>query len=232
MARATRGERLRTLARRHRRALGGRRVRARGGATAARRACAGFPRAAASPLGVARTRRTRRSSWPSRSTDMRHAGAGHDRRAARQRGHGGGTAARAGRSRALPTRVVGVRVVPRLVANRARVLRLARRTRRAARAAVRRSASPPLDRRLAWRSTSRRIGGAYGRESAAGRAAAAALRRRRRTARSTRRTARRPSRSRSQRARRAPDERILFWLTFDGRWLARHPTIGDRDTTQ
>ena len=24
-----------------------------------------------------------------------------------------------------------------------------------------------------------------------------------------------------ERARRAPDERVLFWLTFDGRWLVR-----------
>lgn len=118
----------------------------------------------------------------------------------------------------LPTRVVGVRVVPRIVANRTRVLLLARRT-RALLSRLAGVAVPRLDPgRLEIEQ--RAYGGAYGRESAAARSAARALL-----------DAGGPPLEATysakafgvalERARRAPDGRILFWLTFDGRWLAR-----------
>jgi D-cysteine desulfhydrase len=118
----------------------------------------------------------------------------------------------------LHTRVIGVRVVPRVVANRVRVIRLAERTR----ALLGRLAGvpvPPLDRRR-LEIDEEAYGGAYGRETATGRAAAGALR-----------DAGGPSLDATYsakafgvalaRSRRAPDERVLFWLTFDGRWLPR-----------
>ena len=116
----------------------------------------------------------------------------------------------------LPTRVVGVRVVPRVVANRRRVMRLARAA--AARfgelAGV---AAPEIDdERLVVEQA--QYGGAYARETDASRAALALVR-----------AAGGPSLEGTYsakalaaalaRARTTPDERILFWLTFDGRWL-------------
>ena len=116
----------------------------------------------------------------------------------------------------LPTRVVGVRVVPRVVANRRRVMRLARA------AAARFSelagvAAPEIDdERLVVEQA--QYGGAYARETDASRAALALVR-----------VAGGPSLEGTYsakalaaalaRARTTPDERILFWLTFDGRWL-------------
>lgn len=118
----------------------------------------------------------------------------------------------------LPTRVVGVRVVPRIVANRARVLRLAART-HALLVRLAGVALPPFDRsRLEIEEDA--YGGAYGRESTAARAAADALR----DAGGPQLDATYSAKAFGvalQRARRAPDERVLFWLTFDGRWLAR-----------
>jgi D-cysteine desulfhydrase len=118
----------------------------------------------------------------------------------------------------LPTRVVGVRVVPKVVANRARVRRLAARTR----ALLSRLAGvdlPPLDHdRLEIEEGA--YGGAYARESAAARGAADALL----DAGGPRLDATYSAKAFGvalARARRAPDERVLFWLTFDGRWLAR-----------
>ncbi|HEX5972999.1 MAG TPA: pyridoxal-phosphate dependent enzyme [Gemmatimonadaceae bacterium] len=115
------------------------------------------------------------------------------------------------------TQVVGVRVVPRLVANRGHVLRLARRT-RALLASLSGESLPPLDTtRLVIEH--RAYGGAYGRETADARHAAALLR-----------AAGGPPLDGTYsakafgvalaRAQHAPDERVLFWLTFDGRWLA------------
>jgi D-cysteine desulfhydrase len=118
----------------------------------------------------------------------------------------------------LPTRVVAVRVVPRLVANRMRVLRLAERTR----VLLARLVGAPLPQLDPGRLEidEGAYGGAYGRESVAGRAAADALR-----------DAGGPPLDGTYsakafgvalaRARRAPDEHVLFWLTFDGRWLPR-----------
>jgi 1-aminocyclopropane-1-carboxylate deaminase/D-cysteine desulfhydrase-like pyridoxal-dependent ACC family enzyme len=115
-----------------------------------------------------------------------------------------------------PTRVVGVRVVPRVVANRRHVLRLARRTR----ALLQRLTGerlPPLDgERLEIEQGA--FGGAYGRETDDARRAAELLR-----------DAGGPPLEGTYsakafavalaRAQRSPDERVLFWLTFDGRWL-------------
>ena len=121
-----------------------------------------------------------------------------------------------------PTRVIGVRVVPRIVANRSHVLRLARRTR----ALIARKAEvslPPLDStRLVIHDGA--YGGAYGRETAPGRAAAQALR----DAGGPVLDATYSAKSFGvalELARRVPDERVLFWLTFDGRWLAHNTDV-------
>ena len=115
------------------------------------------------------------------------------------------------------TRLLGVRVVPRLVANRRHVLRLARR----ARSLLESLASvslPPLDDSLLIIEHGA-FGGAYGRETPQARHAADLLR-----------EAGGPPLDGTysakafavalERAQRSPDERVLFWLTFDGRWLA------------
>ena len=118
----------------------------------------------------------------------------------------------------VPTRVVGVRVVPRVVAMRRRVVGLAMRT-HALLARLTGVALPPLDPRL-LEIDQEHYGGAYGRETASARSAATALA-----------DAGGPKLDGTYsakafavalaRARRAPDERVLFWLTFDGRWLSR-----------
>lgn len=118
----------------------------------------------------------------------------------------------------LPTRVIGVRVVPRIVANHRRVFRLAART-HALLARLTGAELPALDPR-ALEIEQEHYGGAYGRETPTGRSATAALA-----------DAGGPKLDGTYsakafgvafaRARRAPDERVLFWLTFDGRWLSR-----------
>lgn len=116
----------------------------------------------------------------------------------------------------LPVRVIGVQVVPRLVARQARVARLARRTH----ALIARLAGeplPPLDLRdfMVYRDV---YGGAYGRDTAEARAAAAALRAcggptvDATYSAKTLAAALRLARDRA-------DDTVLFWLTFDGRWL-------------
>jgi D-cysteine desulfhydrase len=117
----------------------------------------------------------------------------------------------------LPTQVVGVRVVPRVVANRGRVLRLARRT-RALLARLADVELPPLD-ATRFLVDDGAYGGAYGRETPDAQAAAAELR----TAGGPLLDATYSAKAFSvalARARHSPDERVLFWLTFDGRWLA------------
>jgi D-cysteine desulfhydrase len=117
----------------------------------------------------------------------------------------------------LPTQVVGVRVVPRVVANRGRVLRLARRTH----ALLGRLADvelPALDPTRLFVDGGA-YGGAYGRETPDARAAAEELR----MAGGPMLEATYSAKAFSvalARARHSPDERVLFWLTFDGRWLA------------
>lgn len=117
----------------------------------------------------------------------------------------------------LETDVVGVRVVPSAVANRWRVLRLARQTRtllsRLAQVEL-----PPIDAgRLEIEQGA--YGGAYGRETNDGRDSALALR----TGGGPRLDGTYSAKAFGNalgRARRMPDEGVLFWLTFDGRWLA------------
>jgi len=115
------------------------------------------------------------------------------------------------------TRVVGVRVVPGIVANRWHVLRLARQTRRL----LSQLAGGPLPALDATRLEIEQgaYGGAYGRETDDGRKAASALR----SSGGPRLDGTYSAKALGvamARARRAPDEDVLFWLTFDGRWLA------------
>ncbi|MES2177500.1 MAG: pyridoxal-phosphate dependent enzyme [Gemmatimonadota bacterium] len=115
------------------------------------------------------------------------------------------------------TRVVGARVVPIAVANRWRVLRLARQTRALLHGLVG-GKLPPLDpTRLEIDGSA--FGGGYGRETDAGRAAAAALA----ASGGPRLDGTYSAKAFAvalDRARRIPAERILFWLTFDARWLS------------
>ncbi|HEX6630742.1 MAG TPA: hypothetical protein VF048_06610, partial [Gemmatimonadaceae bacterium] len=114
----------------------------------------------------------------------------------------------------LDTEVVAARVGPRLGATRGRVLRLARATRR-----------------LAWRTAGVRLpppapvrvvhdvyGGAYGRELPAGARAALLLRRELGVQLDATYSAKAAAAALALAAR-APGP-TLFWLTFDGRWLA------------
>ena len=116
----------------------------------------------------------------------------------------------------LATRVVGVRVVPRIVANRTRVLHLARRT-RALLAQRAGAALPPLqaDRLIVDGGS---YGGAYGRETSDARHAAEELRMAGGPVVEPTYSAKALAVALT-RARRSPDERVLFWLTFDARWL-------------
>jgi 1-aminocyclopropane-1-carboxylate deaminase/D-cysteine desulfhydrase-like pyridoxal-dependent ACC family enzyme len=116
----------------------------------------------------------------------------------------------------MPARVVGARVVPRIVANRRHVLRLARRTH----ALVERLAGvalPTIDPRM-LEIAHERYGGAYGREDARAQAAAKQLA----ASGGPRLDATYSAKALAialDRARGAPDGSVLFWLTFDGRWL-------------
>jgi 1-aminocyclopropane-1-carboxylate deaminase/D-cysteine desulfhydrase-like pyridoxal-dependent ACC family enzyme len=116
----------------------------------------------------------------------------------------------------LPTRVIGVRVVPRVVANRPRVLRLARRT--AARFAVLAGVVPPALDEGRFTVEDAHYGGAYARETDASREAAALVRAHGGPALEGTYSAKAFAAALAH-ARRSPAERVLFWLTFDGRWL-------------
>jgi len=116
----------------------------------------------------------------------------------------------------LPTRVLGVRVVPRVVANRRRVLALARRTAAlfAERAGV---AAPVIDEtRFALEET--QYGGAYARETRASRTSQELVVAREGPALEGTYSAKALAAALAH-ARAAPAERVLYWLTFDGRWL-------------
>ena len=116
----------------------------------------------------------------------------------------------------LPTRVLGVRVVPRVVANRRRVLALARRTAAlfGERAGV---AAPVIDEtRFAIEET--QYGGAYARETRASRTSQELVLAREGPALEGTYSAKALAAA-LEHARAAPAERVLYWLTFDGRWL-------------
>jgi D-cysteine desulfhydrase len=117
----------------------------------------------------------------------------------------------------VKTKVVGVRVVPRAVANRWRVLRLARQT-RSLLSRLTKEELPSLDAsRLEIEQGA--YGGAYGRETKVGRTGAGALR----GAGGPRLDGTYSAKTFGNalaRARQAPADAVLFWLTFDGRWLA------------
>jgi 1-aminocyclopropane-1-carboxylate deaminase/D-cysteine desulfhydrase-like pyridoxal-dependent ACC family enzyme len=117
----------------------------------------------------------------------------------------------------LPTRVIGVRVVPRIVANERRVLRLARRS------AVLFSrlagvAAPVID-ESRFVVEDAHYGGAYARETIASRDAERAVREMGGPMLEGTYSAKALAAALSH-ARGSADGRVLFWLTFDGRWLA------------
>ena len=109
--------------------------------------------------------------------------------------------------------VVGARVVPRLVANRGHVLALARRT---ARLVERRGGDRVTVRPEALVVRHDVYGGAYGRETAAGRDAAAALG----GSAGIVLDATYGAKALAAAIRLPAAARPLFWITFDGRWLA------------
>jgi D-cysteine desulfhydrase len=115
----------------------------------------------------------------------------------------------------LATRVVGVRVVSRVVANRARILRLAARAARLIERVAPGSRVPHVsaDR---FQIAEGYFGGAYARETAEGRVAAERFRERHAPA------ALEPTYTAKAFAAalaRCDGEPTLFWLTFDSRWL-------------
>lgn len=116
----------------------------------------------------------------------------------------------------LPTRVLGVRVVPRVVANRRRVLTLARRA--AGLFADRAGVSPPRVDGTRFAIEDAQYGGAYARETRASRSSAALVLAREGPALEGTYSAKALAAALAC-ARLAPRERVLFWLTFDGRWL-------------
>jgi D-cysteine desulfhydrase len=117
----------------------------------------------------------------------------------------------------VETKVIGARVVPSAVANRWRELRLARQTRMLL-SRLANEELPTLDAsRLEIEQGA--YGGAYGRETTDARTAATALR----AVGGPRLDGTYSAKAFGtalRRARLTPDERVLFWLTFDGRWLA------------
>jgi D-cysteine desulfhydrase len=120
----------------------------------------------------------------------------------------------------LPTRVVGVRVVSRLVANRGRVLRLAGRAARLIERLAPGAHVPGVspDR---FEVVEGYFGGAYGRETAEGRAAAGRFRAGHAPA------ALEPTYTAKAFAATiaaCEGQPTLFWLTFDSRWLSERGT--------
>ena len=116
----------------------------------------------------------------------------------------------------VTTRVIGVRVVPRILGNRGHVLRLAHRTR----ALLGQRAGEPVPRidhsRLVIEHTS--YGGAYGRETTAAIRAAELFGQMGGPRLDGTYSAKAFGHALAL-AQRAPSGAVLFWLTFDGRWL-------------
>ena len=113
----------------------------------------------------------------------------------------------------LDIRIVGVRVVPRLIGRRGRVLRLARRT--AALIARTTGVEVPAVKREAVVVAHEAYGGAYGRETPPARTAAARLA----EATGIRLDATYSAKAFEVALRLASREAVLFWLTFDPRLL-------------
>lgn len=116
----------------------------------------------------------------------------------------------------VTTRVIGVRVVPRIVGNRGHVLRLARRS-RALLGRLAGESVPHIDgARLTIEHAS--YGGGYGRATAAATVAASWLRHSGGPALDGTYSGKAFAHALAL-AQRAPDGAVLFWLTFDARWL-------------
>ena len=114
--------------------------------------------------------------------------------------------------------VLGVRVVPRIIGNRGHVFRLAWQTH----ALIKRHAGeriPPLDTRL-LSIEHEAYGGAYGRETSEGHAAEEALLSATGISLDGTYSAKALGVA-LRRARALPPDEVLFWLTFDARWLPR-----------
>ncbi|MEO6525339.1 MAG: pyridoxal-phosphate dependent enzyme [Gemmatimonadaceae bacterium] len=130
----------------------------------------------------------------------------------------------------LPIRVVGVRVVPRIVANKSRVLRLARQS--AALFGRLADVAPPAIDDARFVVEEEQYGGAYARETRSSLGARQLVSEMGGPALEGTYSAKTLAAALAH-ARSAPAERVLFWLTFDGRWLASHepdavvPNIGE-----
>ena len=116
----------------------------------------------------------------------------------------------------LPTRVLGVRVVPRVVANRRRVLALARRA--ASLFGERAGVTAPVIDETRFTLEETQYGGAYARETRASRTTQELVLAREGPALEGTYSAKALAAALAH-ARAAPAERVLYWLTFDGRWL-------------
>jgi len=127
----------------------------------------------------------------------------------------------------LPTRVLGVRVVPRLVANRRRVLGLARRA--AALFGERAGVAAPVVDDARFTIEAMQYGGAYARETRASRTSQELVLAREGPVLEGTYSAKALAAALA-RARAAPAERVLYWLTFDGRWLDAGATGRRRDS--
>jgi 1-aminocyclopropane-1-carboxylate deaminase/D-cysteine desulfhydrase-like pyridoxal-dependent ACC family enzyme len=116
----------------------------------------------------------------------------------------------------LPSHLLGVRVVPRVVANRRRVLALARRA--AALLGERSGTAPPDIDPARFTIEETQYGGAYARETHASRTSAALVLQRQGPALEGTYSAKALAAALAH-AGATPHERVLYWLTFDGRWL-------------
>ena len=126
----------------------------------------------------------------------------------------------------MSTRVLGVRVVPRVVANRRRVLTLARRA--AALFGDRAGVPAPVIDEARFTIEAAQYGGAYARETRASRTSQELVLARDGPALEGTYSAKAFAAALAH-ARTAPAERVLYWLTFDGRWLDAG-AIGRRDS--
>lgn len=121
----------------------------------------------------------------------------------------------------LSTEVIGVRVVPRIVANRARVLRLAARTARLITRLTKENVPPPAPVHVVHAF----YGGAYGRATTAAERVAERCMARTGIAVDATYSAKALAAAIAVAAEGGP---TLFWLTFDGRWLPRAARVALR----